>query len=249
MDVKINKLYEIFLYAQEVGFDYAIVTSLRTSPKLKEFLEDLDPELPLDWSGQSFYGLPELRKHVVKTQDYHVSEDDIMITAGTNEANFLVMMQTINPGDEIVIDMPSWPQPYELGKALGANIKIVKRRESLKWNIDLNELKKLVTPQTRLIFLCSPNNPTGAVFNEEEMKRICQIAQANGSYLLLMKSIGAWNGITSDLQRRSTTTRKRSALPVSQRPSDFRASERGGWPLPTRHFSPNASSYGKTRAR
>jgi len=198
MDVKINKLYEIFLYAQEVGFDYAIVTSLRTSPKLKEFLEDLDPELPLDWSGQSFYGLPELRKQVVKTQDYHVSEDDIMITAGTNEANFLVMMQTINPGDEIVIDMPSWPQPYELGKALGANIKIVKRRESLKWNIDLNELKKLVTPQTRLIFLCSPNNPTGAVFNEEEMKRICQIAQANGSYLLCDE---VYRGLEWDNQR------------------------------------------------
>lgn len=198
MDVKINKLYEIFLHAHEVGCDYPIVTSLRSSPKLKEFLEDLDPELPLDWSGQSFYGLPELRKQVVKTQDYHVSEDNIMITAGTNEANFLVMMQTIIPGDEIVIDMPSWPQPYELGKALGANVKIIKRRENLKWGIDLDELKKLVTPKTRLIFLCSPNNPTGAVFNEEEMKSICKIAAANGSYLLCDE---VYRGLEWDGQR------------------------------------------------
>jgi len=80
MDVKINKLYEIFLYAQDVGLDYGLTFSLRRSPKLREFLNDLDPDLSLDWSGQSFYGLPELRRRVVETQGYQVSEDNILIT-------------------------------------------------------------------------------------------------------------------------------------------------------------------------
>ncbi len=184
MEVKINKLYEIFLYAQEVGFDFAIVNSLRTSPKLKEFLDDLDPELPLDWSAQSYYGMPALRKRVVETQGYNVNEDNILVTAGTNEANLLVMMQTVDPGDEVVIDLPSWPQPYEVCKAIGAKVNIIKRRESLGWGLDLDELRRMVTPKTKLIFLCSPNNPTGAVFSEEEMKAICEIARENGSYLL-----------------------------------------------------------------
>jgi len=184
MDVKISKLYDIFLYAQEVGFDYGVTFSLRSSPKLKEFLDDLDPELPLDWSAKSFYGMPELRERVIETQGYNVSADNVLITAGTNEAIFLVLTQTISPGDEVVMDMPSWPQVHELSRAYGAKIKIVKRREELGWGIDLDELNDAVTPDTRLIFVNSPNNPTGAVFNEEEMKQICEIARANDAYLL-----------------------------------------------------------------
>jgi len=184
MDVEINKLFEVFLYAQDVGCDNVLVSSLRSSPKLKEFLDDLDPELPLDWSEKSFYGHPELRRRVVETQGYHVSEDNIYITAGTNEANFLVMMQTVNPGDEVVVDMPGWPQPAEICKALGAHVKLIKRNEDLGWSMDLDELADLVSPRTKLIFVCSPNNPTGAVFQEDEMKRICEIARKNDAYLL-----------------------------------------------------------------
>ena len=184
MDVKISKLYDIFLYAQKVGFDYSVTFSLRSSPKLKEFLDDLDPELPLDWSAKSFYGMPELRQRVIETQDYHVPIENTLITAGTNEAIFLVLTQTISPGDEVVMDNPSWPQVYELSRAYGAKVKMVKRREELGWGIDMDELNDAVTPNTRLIFVNSPNNPTGAVFSEEEMKQICEIARANDAYLL-----------------------------------------------------------------
>jgi len=184
MDVRISKLFEIFLHAQEVGFDYGVTWSLRSSPRLKEFLDDLDPELPLDWSGKSFYGLPELRERVVETQGYSVSPDNVLITAGTQEALFLVLTQTISPRDEVVTDMPSWPMVSQLSRAYGATIKVVKRKEELGWGIDLDELNDAVTPNTRLIFVNSPNNPTGAIFNEDEMKRICAIARSNDAYLL-----------------------------------------------------------------
>ena len=156
MDIKINKLYEMFLHAQKVGFDYGLTFSLRKSPKLKEFLSDLDPELPLDWSAKSFYGMPELRQRVVETQGYNVPADNLLITAGTNEANFLILTQTVSKGDEIVMDMPSWPQIYELATAYGANVKIVKRREELGWGLDLDELKKAVSPQNETGFYQFP---------------------------------------------------------------------------------------------
>ena len=128
MDVKIDKLYEIFLYAQKVGFDYGVTFSLRSSPRLKEFMDDLDPELPLDWSAKSFYGMPELRQRVIETQGYNVPVENTLVTAGTNEANFLVLTQTVSAGDEVVTDMPSWPQIPELARAYGAKVKIIKRR-------------------------------------------------------------------------------------------------------------------------
>lgn len=184
MDVKINKLYEVFLHAQEVGFDCGVTWSLRRSPSLSEFMDDIDPNLPLDWSGKSFYGLPELRERVIATQGYQVSPDNVLITAGTNEANFLVITQLVSPGDEVVVDQPGWPQPLALCEAYGANIKIIRRREELGWKIDLDELDALVTPKTKLIFVNAPNNPTGAVFTEEEMKRLCEIARKNDAYLL-----------------------------------------------------------------
>lgn len=184
MDVKLNKLYEIFLHAQDVGFDYGLTWSLRRSPQLKEFLSDLDPRLSLDWSGKSFYGLPELRQRVIETQDYNVPIENVLVTAGTNEANFLVITQTVSPGSEVIIDQPSWPQVLCLCEAFGADVKIIRRREELGWNIDLDELEGLVTPKTDLIFLNSPNNPTGAVFSEADMRRICNIAEKNDAYLL-----------------------------------------------------------------
>jgi aspartate/methionine/tyrosine aminotransferase len=184
MDVKLNKLYETFLLAQDVGFDYGLTFSLRSSPKLKEFLADLDPEMSLDWSGKSFYGLPQLRQRVIETQGYNVPVENVMICAGTNEANLLIITQTVSAGDEVVIDRPSWPQAYALCEAYGARIKIINRREELGWNIDLDELDRMVTPKTKLIFLNCPNNPTGHVFSESDMKAICDIARKNGSYFL-----------------------------------------------------------------
>jgi aspartate/methionine/tyrosine aminotransferase len=184
MDVKINKMYEMFLYAQEVGFDYGVAFSLRSPAKLGDFLADLDPELSLDWSGKSFYGLPELRQRVIDTQGYDVAVENVFITSGTNEAIFLILTQNISAGDEIVVDQPSWAQVTELSRAYGADIKVIKRREELGWGLDLDELDRLVTPQTKLIFLNSPNNPTGAVFSEDQMKRICDIARKNDAYFI-----------------------------------------------------------------
>ena len=153
---------------------------------LADFLAELDPLLPLDWSGQSFFGLPALREQVLGRTRLAAacSTDDVLITAGAAEANFLAISQLVQPGDEMIVDVPGWPQPLVLGEAIGAVVKHLQRHETQGWKFDLDQLAELVNERTRLIFLCNPNNPTGQVVSDAELRRVVDIAQRVGAYVL-----------------------------------------------------------------
>lgn len=186
MRVKIHKLFEIFLRAQAAKPQSSIVHSLARSPSLGEFLDELDPNLCLDWSGQSFQGLPSLREKVVARWGYApvCAADDVLITAGTAEANFLALSNLLGPGDEIIVDVPGWPQPLVLGEAVGATVKKLVRHEATGWRFDFAELAQLISPATKLIFICNPNNPTGQVLNETDLLRVAELADRVGAWVL-----------------------------------------------------------------
>jgi aspartate/methionine/tyrosine aminotransferase len=186
MKVKIHKLFEFLLETTAAEPEAVLGFSLATSPRLGDFLNELDPDLSLDWSNQSFQGLPILRQHVVgRTGVAHVcGEDDVLITAGAAEANFLAIAQLVQPGDELIVESPGWPQPTVLGQAIGAEIKVLPRREQDGWRFDLDDLAGLISKRTRLIFLSNPNNPTGQVLGESELNEIVSLADRVGAYLL-----------------------------------------------------------------
>jgi len=186
MRVKIHKLFELFLRAQAANPRHSVVHSLAQPPCLGEFLDELDPDLSLDWSGQSFQGLPSLREKVVQRWGYapECHADDVLITAGAAEANFLAISNLIRPGDEMIVDAPGWPQPVVLGEAMGAKIIKLMRDETAEWRFDFAELERLISPATRLIFLCNPNNPTGAVLDESGLNRVVELADKVGAWVL-----------------------------------------------------------------
>lgn len=186
MHVKMHKLFETFLHAHSLQPEASVVFSLTTPARLGDYLEDLDPEMNLDWSNQSFQGLPSLREKVVARMGYapECSADDVLITAGTSEANFLAITQLVEAGDELIVDVPGWPQPLALGEAIGAVVKQLPRYEDRAWQFDLNELADLITDKTKLIYLCNPNNPTGHVLDEETLKQVAALAEGVGAYVL-----------------------------------------------------------------
>ncbi len=186
MRVKIHKLFEIFLRAHAAQPRASIVHSLADPPLLGEFLDELDPKLSLDWSGQSFQGLPSLREKVVTRWGYAPACDaqDVLITAGTAEANFLAISNLLQPGDEMIVDVPGWPQPLVLGEAVGASIKKLVRDETADWAFDFDQLAELISPATKLIFICNPNNPTGHVLDEAGLKRVAELADRVGAWVL-----------------------------------------------------------------
>jgi aspartate/methionine/tyrosine aminotransferase len=187
MHVKIHKLFEVLLQTTGAQPEAALGLSMAEPPRLGEFLSGLDPNLGLDWSGQSFQGLPALRQGVIERMGLggRCSADDVLITAGTAEANFLAITQLLQQGDDIVVDTPGWPQPLVLTEAIGANLRHLTRREERGWAFEMAELEALVSERTRLIFLCNPNNPTGHVLSEAELLEVVRIADRVGAFVLV----------------------------------------------------------------
>jgi aspartate/methionine/tyrosine aminotransferase len=187
MKVKIHTLFQYLLDSAMAEPEAIVGFSLSASPRLGAFLADLDPDLPLDWNGRDFRGLPELRDHVRAQAGLMQTNaaDDVLITAGAAEANYLAIMQLLSQGDEIVVETPGWPQAEVLARAKGARIVRVQRREADNWQLPLDDLARAVTPKTRMIFLSNPNNPTGQLLDAAALTEIVRIADKVGAWLLV----------------------------------------------------------------
>ena len=187
MKVKIHRLFEYLLETTEKFPEAVVGFSLSASPTLGDFLSDLDPAQSLDWNGRDFRGLPELRSHVLAQAglEQRCQLDDALITAGAAEANFLAIMQLLQPGDEIVVERPGWPQAEVLAEAKGATIVPVQRRESDNWALPLDDLEQAVSAHTKMIFLSNPNNPTGQLMDAETLQEVVTTADRSNAWLLV----------------------------------------------------------------
>ena len=187
MKVKIHALFEYLLETTEAAPEAFLGFSLSTPPRLGDFLDDLDPALPLDWNGQDFRGLPALRDHVLATCGLkgQCTRDDVLITAGAAEANFLTFQQLVMPGDHVVTETPGWPQVAVLARARGADLTAVQRRADDAWAFPMEDFARAVRPGTRMIFLTNPNNPTGKLLSPGELTKIIQIARDAGAWLVV----------------------------------------------------------------
>jgi aspartate/methionine/tyrosine aminotransferase len=112
------------------------------------------------------------------------SVENVLVTTGTAEANFVVACSLVEPGSEVVMMLPNYMQVAGAVRGFGGEIKPLWLREDLRWAPDMDELRRLVTPKTKLIAICNPNNPTGAVLSVKQMDEICAIAAKAGAWLL-----------------------------------------------------------------
>ena len=110
--------------------------------------------------------------------------DDVMITTGTSEANFLALSSLVNAGDEVVIVMPNYMQVHGVATALGARVREVWLREERAWTIDLDALAAAVNARTRVVCVCQPNNPTGQILSQAEVQSVVRIADRVGAWIL-----------------------------------------------------------------
>lgn len=187
MKVKIHTLFEYLLETTEADPQAIVGFSLSQSPVLGDFLPDLDPNLSLDWNNRDFRGLPELREHVLAQAGLggRCTPQDVLITAGAAEANYLALRQLLEPGDQIIVETPGWPQADVLAQAIGAEITKIERHEADNWRLSLDDLAQKVTDRTKMIFISNPNNPTGNLLSEDEVSELVRIADQVGAWLLV----------------------------------------------------------------
>jgi len=128
-------------------------------------------------------GIPALRQRIAALYNSATAEN-VLVTVGAAEANYITVHTFIEPGDEIVVMVPNYMQVWGIAKNRGAVVKEFHLREDRNWAPDLDELESLVTPQTKMIAVCNPNNPTGYILSEQEMDAIVKIASRVGAWLL-----------------------------------------------------------------
>ena len=185
--VRIQSFFENLLQSVEAEPESFLGFSQAEAPTLGDFLADLDPQMSLDWNGVSFQGLPALRVHVIAQAGLEgvCDPDDVLITAGAAEANYLALRQLLEPGDEIIVERPGWPQADVLATSNGAVMREWQRDEASGWSLSLDALEELVTPRTRMIFLTNPNNPTGQLLDADMLGQIVAIAARVGAWVLV----------------------------------------------------------------
>jgi aspartate/methionine/tyrosine aminotransferase len=129
-------------------------------------------------------GTPELRRLIGSMYDT-ATEEQVIVTTGTAEANFLASWMLTEPGDEAILMLPNYMQLWGLMRGFGAEVKPFPLIEDRSWAADLDELDRAVSPKTKLIAVCNPNNPTGAILSREEMDLIVAAARRSGAWLLV----------------------------------------------------------------
>ena len=165
--------------------DYNLSESGVHPMTIEEFLSpgDIDGlnRLPLGYTQSN--GTEELRERI-RIFYPGIGPGGVLVTAGSSEANYLLIWSLIEPGDEVLFELPNYMQMWGLLRGFGADVKPFRLREDLGWQPDPDEIAKLVTPRTKLIILTNPNNPTGAVLNSQSMAAIIALADKVGAWIL-----------------------------------------------------------------
>jgi aspartate/methionine/tyrosine aminotransferase len=128
-------------------------------------------------------GIPLLREHIAALYD-GATADNVLVTVGAAEANYIATRTLAGPGDEVVVMLPNYMQIWGIAQNHGLSVVGFHLREETGWSPDLEELEAAVTPNTRLIAVCNPDNPTGAIMSEDAMDAIVVAAERAGAWIL-----------------------------------------------------------------
>lgn len=182
---------EEWMNAWEVGAKYNIAETCVDSISMNDLFE-LTGEDKTEFLNRlcarrlsygDIEGLPEFRKGVCGLYKT-LNIENIVPTHGASGANHHVFYSLISPGDRVVSIMPTYQQLYSIPESYGADVQILHLSKENNYLPDLEKLRRLVTPKTKMICINNPNNPTGALMSEQMLREIVEIARSADAWIL-----------------------------------------------------------------
>ncbi|HLX12981.1 MAG TPA: aminotransferase class I/II-fold pyridoxal phosphate-dependent enzyme, partial [Bacteroidota bacterium] len=145
-------------------------------------------DLPFDKNdllapGQSYWGHKPLLEEISKR--YGVDPKNIVHSFGTSMANYLAMIAILEPGDEVLLEHPVYELILSALEFVGATVKRFHRQPENGYAIDTAEIKKLISPRTKLILVTNLHNPSGVYLSEDALREIGEIAKSVKAYVLV----------------------------------------------------------------
>jgi aspartate/methionine/tyrosine aminotransferase len=153
---------------------------------ISEFVEDpavIEQLLTTPLHYPQVNGIIELRERIAALYP-GATPDNVLVTVGCAEANYITVQTVVGPGQEMVMLLPNYMQIWGAAKNMGIEVKEFHLREDRGWAPDLDELNDVVSERTRLIAVCNPSNPTGYIMTEAEMDAIVAAADRVGAWVL-----------------------------------------------------------------
>jgi len=135
-------------------------------------------------------GINELRKLLAQDLEKNKKiknikfKKEIMIATGCQEAMACALASTIDPGNEVLLPSPTYASEIEQIIQFGGVPRFVPLIEKNGWHLDIKSFEKKITKKTKVILLCHPSNPTGAVFSEKEIRALAQIVKKHNLILI-----------------------------------------------------------------
>lgn len=139
--------------------------------------------LPMKLTYGAIDGTERLRSNVASLYEKQ-AVPNVLITHGAISANALVYETLVEPGDHVISVLPTYQQHYSIPESYGAQVEILRLRPEQGFLPDLDELKRMIRPDTRLIAINNPNNPTGSLMERPFLEAIVAIARSCGAYIL-----------------------------------------------------------------
>jgi aspartate/methionine/tyrosine aminotransferase len=183
---------ERWMTTWELDVDFDIAESGILPLSLSELYELIGDELSSDLQSKILKtplgysearGTLELRSILANTYERATAED-ILVTTGAIEANFLLFNSLLEAGDHVVAVSPAYQQLHSVPRAIGCDLDLWSVQTEGGFAYDLNRLEALVRDDTKLIVINTPHNPTGAMLDESQLRDVIAIADRVGAWIL-----------------------------------------------------------------
>jgi aspartate/methionine/tyrosine aminotransferase len=155
---------------------------------MAELLALADDETRAMWGGLRLgytesTGHPLLRREIASLYDA-IGSDDVLVFAGAEEAIFCLMSTSLQEGNHVIVTWPGYQSLYEVARSAGATVSLHALREEDGWSLDVDRLVRSFRPETRMVVVNAPHQPTGMLPSETDWRRLAAECAAAGIRLV-----------------------------------------------------------------